>query len=97
MTMMIKKDKLRRFLQDGHATFFFYELEHGYQWRRTMDDLQAFEQACIRLNKEIRKNFNARKEELFMSTQIQERKNIVWMEGSLGWTTWMDVHYDVLS
>ena len=95
--MMIERDKLRRFLQDGHATFFYYELKHGYQWRRTLDDLQAFEQACNRLNKEICKKVKVSKEELFRSMQIQERKSIVWMEGPLGWTTWVVNYYDVLS
>ena len=95
--MLIERDRLRRFLQDGHATFFYYELKHGYQWRRTLDDLQAFEQACIRLNREIRKNVNVRKEDLFLLTQFQKSKSIVWMEGPLGCTAWMDIHYDVLS
>ena len=94
--MLIEKDKLKRFLEDGHVTFFYYELKHGYQWRRTLDDLHAFDQVCKRLNKEIRKNVNARKEELLILTQIQEHKNIVWMEGPLSLTTWMDVHFDVL-
>ena len=64
--MMMEKDKLRRFLKDGHATFFVYELKHGYEWRRNFNDLQMFEKTCKRLNREIRKNINSRKDELFM-------------------------------
>ena len=61
-----------------------------------MDDLHAFDQAYIGLNKEIRNNVNARKEELFLLTQIQEHKNIVWMEDLLYWTAWVDVLLDIL-
>ena len=95
--MLIERDKMRRFLHDGHAAFFYYELKHGYQWRRTLDDLQAFEQACIRLNREISKKVNATKEYLFRLMQIQERKSVIWMEGPLGWTAWVVIYYDVLS
>ena len=95
--MVIERDKMRRFLRDGHATLYYFELKRGYQWRSTLDDLHVFEQACNRLNKEIREKGNARKEELFMLMQIQGHKSIVWMEGSLGWTAWVDNHYDVLS
>ena len=96
-TMVIEQEKMRRFLHDGHATFYYYEFKHGYQWRRTLDDFHIFEQVCSKLNKEIRENGMARKEELFMLTQIQEHKSIVSMEGPLGWTAWIDIHYDVLS
>ena len=95
--MLIERDKMRRFLHDGHATFSYYELKHGYQWCRTLDDLQAFEQAYNRLNREISKKVNARKEDLFRLMQIQEHKSVVWMEGPLGWTAWVVNYYDVLS
>ncbi|XP_057873664.2 uncharacterized protein LOC131079670 [Cryptomeria japonica] len=95
-TMMMEKDKLRRFLKDGHAIVFVYELKHGHEWRRNFDDLQMFERTCKRPNQEIRKNINSRENEIFMLTQIRECKIIVWMEGPLGWTAWVDTHYDVL-
>ena len=63
--MLIERDNMRRFLHDGHAAFFYYELKQGYQWRRTLDDLQTFEHACIGLNREISKKVNAKKEDLF--------------------------------
>ena len=94
--MMIKKKKQKRFIEDGPGTFFHYELKNGSQWRKTLDDLHVFDQAYIGLNKEIRNNVNARKEELFVLTQIQEHKNIVWMEGMLGWTAWVDILLDIL-
>ena len=87
--MLIERDKMRRFLHDGHVAFFYYELKHGYQWRRTLDDLQAFEHACIRLNREMSKKVNARKEDLFRLMLTQECKSVVWMEGPLGWTAWV--------
>jgi hypothetical protein len=96
-TMVIERDKMRRFLCDGRATFYYYELKHGYQWRRTLDDFRIFELLCNQLNKEVRDKENPRKEELAMLMQIQEHKSIVWMEGPLGWMTWVDIHHDVLS
>ena len=80
-TMLIERDKMRRF----------------HQWRRTLDDLQAFEQACIGLNKEISKKVNARKEDLSRLMQTQECKSVIWMEGPLGWIAWVVNFYDVLS
>ena len=95
-TMMFEKEKLRRLLKDGQAKFFFYELKYGYQWRRTLDDLRIFENTCWRLNQVIRRNQNSRKQEFFMLAQFQERKDIVWMEGPLGWTAWVDSYPDIL-
>ena len=69
-TMIIEKDKLRRFLKDGQATFFSYELKYGYQWRRTLDNLWMFEHMCQKLNQAIKKNHNAKQEEIFMLSQI---------------------------
>ena len=31
-----------------------------------------------------------------MLAQIQERKDIVWMEGPLRWTAWVDSYPDIL-
>ena len=31
-SMVIERDKTRRFLRVGNATFYYYELKHGYQW-----------------------------------------------------------------
>ncbi|XP_059064589.1 uncharacterized protein LOC131856711 [Cryptomeria japonica] len=95
-TMIMEKEKLRKFLKDGQATFFLYELKYGYQWRRSLDDLRIFESTCWRLNQVIKRNQISRKEETFMLAQIQERKNIVWMEGPQGWTAWVDTFFDVL-
>ena len=94
--MIIEKDKLSRLLKDGQATFFVHELKYGYQWRRTMDNLRMFEHMCWKLIQAIKRNHNARKEEIFMISQIQERKTIVWREGPLGWTAWVDLYCDIL-
>ena len=71
-TMVIEKDKFRRFLKDGQAAFFFYELKYGFQWRSTLDNLWVFEHTCQKLNQAIKKNHNAKQEEIFMLSQIQE-------------------------
>ena len=95
-TMVIEKDKLSRFLKDGKASFFVQDLKFGYQWRRTMDNLWMFEHTCWKLIQTIKRNHNARKEDIYMLSQIQEHKTIVWMEGPLGWTTWVDLYCDIL-
>ena len=94
--MMIDKDKLKKFLKDGYATFFIYELKHGLFWEKALDDFQMFEGACNCLNHEIRKRKNIDIEELCILNEIQSKKNIVWMEGPLGWTTWVDLYEDIL-
>ena len=94
-TMMIEKKKLKRFLKDGHEFNFYYELKNNFLWRRALDDLHAFDEACDRINEEIGKNINVRKEELLMLSPFQAHKSIVWMEGPLGWTAWVYVYIDV--
>ncbi|XP_059069967.1 uncharacterized protein LOC131859829 [Cryptomeria japonica] len=96
VTMMIERKKLERFLKTGHTSFYYYELKNGYLWRRTLEDLHAFDQACDKLRKEIRKNANPRMEELSLLSQVQAHKNIIWMEGPQGWTAWVDDFYDIL-
>ncbi|XP_059064196.1 uncharacterized protein LOC131856424 [Cryptomeria japonica] len=96
VTMMIERKKLERFLKTGHASFYYYELKNGYLWRRTLEDLHAFDQACDKLRKEIRKNANPKMEELSLLSQVQAHKNIIWMEGPQGWTAWVDDFYDIL-
>ncbi|XP_057829859.1 uncharacterized protein LOC131040918 [Cryptomeria japonica] len=96
VTMMIERKKLERFLKTGHASFYYYELKNGYLWWRSLEDLHAFDQACDKLRKEIRKNANPRMEELSLLSQVQAHKNIIWMEGPQGWTAWVDDFYDIL-
>ncbi|XP_057861679.2 uncharacterized protein LOC131070153 [Cryptomeria japonica] len=86
--MMIDKDKLRRFLKTGHTTSFVYEMKHGYEWRKNIDDIKAFDKTLNKMNQEIRRNKNTKKEVLAMP--IQENKKVVWMDGDKGWTTWVD-------
>ncbi|GLJ09112.1 hypothetical protein SUGI_0102040 [Cryptomeria japonica] len=95
-TMIIEKDKFRRFLEDGQATLFFYELNYGFQWRRTLDNLRVFEHTCQKLSQAIRKNHNTKQEQILMLSQNQDQKTIVWMEGPLGWSAWVDIHLDLL-
>ncbi|XP_059074592.1 uncharacterized protein LOC131064526 [Cryptomeria japonica] len=96
VTMMVENKKLKRFLQCGHASFYFHELKNGYLWRRTLDDLHAFDAACEKLKKDIRKNANPRMDELSLLAQVQAHQNLVWMEGPLGWIAWVDGSCDIL-
>ena len=87
--MLIEKDKLKRFLEDGHVTFLYYELKHGYQWRRTLDDLHAFDQTCKRLNREIKKNVNAKKEEASHINSISRVQKHC-LDGGSAWLDCLD-------
>lgn len=55
-TMNVERNKLLRFLKDGHATMFIYEMKDGYEWRRNMNNLSSFEEALKKLNHEVRIN-----------------------------------------
>ncbi|XP_059068323.1 uncharacterized protein LOC131858872 [Cryptomeria japonica] len=97
VVLNLERNKLRRFLRDGHATMFVYELKGGLDWRRNFDDLSSFEHALRMLNNEIRDNRQPSAEHLEMLSQIQDRKNIVWMEGPQGWTAWVEHYNNILS
>ncbi|XP_059072101.1 uncharacterized protein LOC131872684 [Cryptomeria japonica] len=86
-TMMMDHKKLRRFLQDGHATFFAFELKNGHEWRRNLDNLQVFEKTLDKVSKEIKRNRNSKKDILAMLPEIPNKKKVAWMEGEQGWTT----------
>ncbi|XP_057849360.2 uncharacterized protein LOC131060216 [Cryptomeria japonica] len=96
VTMMVERKKLKRFIQCG-ASFYFHELKNGPLWRRTLDDLHAFEVACEKIKDEIRKNGNPRLDELSLLAQVQAHKDLVWMDGPLGWVAWVDRSLDILS
>lgn len=51
--MKLEKDKLKRFLCDGHAMMFIYEMKHGPEWESIIDDRDAFEEALKWLIKEM--------------------------------------------
>lgn len=92
-TMLINKEKLKRFLKEGYAIF---EMTGGYEWRKNMDNLQMFEKTLKMISQEVKKNKNSKKDQILVLAQIQEKKNIVWMEGATGWTAWVDTHDDIL-
>ncbi|XP_059064479.1 uncharacterized protein LOC131856642 [Cryptomeria japonica] len=94
VSMIMERKKLKRFLKAGQATFYYYELKNGYMWRRTLEDLRAFESACNKLKEEIRKSANMRMDEIALLSQVQAHKSIIWMEGPLGWTAWVDNFWD---
>ena len=95
--MKVDKAKFKRLLKDGHTTFFANKVKNGYFWKLHMDNIQTFNHTINLLSKEIRRhNHGTTREMIYMLKQIQEQKSIVWMEGSLGWTAWVDTSEDVL-
>ncbi|XP_059064555.1 uncharacterized protein LOC131856693 [Cryptomeria japonica] len=97
ITMMVNKAKFKRLLRDGHATFFTNEVKNGYFWRLYLDNIRNFNLTFDRICKEIKRNPQCTTGEmLYMRKQIQDQKNLVWMEGALGWTAWVDSFEDVL-
>ena len=51
--MNLERDKLLRFLKDGHAKMFIYEMKHGFEWARIIEDKNAFDKALDSLIEEI--------------------------------------------
>ena len=49
--MNLEHDKLLLFLKDGHAEMFIYEMKHGFEWARIIEDKNAFEKALENLIK----------------------------------------------
>lgn len=56
MVFSLNKEKFQRFLSDGHATIFIFELSHGYTWGRTNAERTPFVNALDALMEEIRGN-----------------------------------------
>ena len=52
--MNLERDKLLRFLKDGHVEMFIYEMKHGFEWGRIIEDKNAFNKALDSLIEEIR-------------------------------------------
>lgn len=61
-----------------------------------MDNFVNFEATLKKLTNEVNKNKNATGHQISMLAQIQEKKNIVWMEGPRGWTAWVEDHAYIL-
>ncbi|XP_059076776.1 uncharacterized protein LOC131876029 [Cryptomeria japonica] len=96
ITMKINKDKFKRLLKDGHATFFANDIKNGYFWRLHLDNIHDFNQTFSRIRKEIkRRPHNATNESVYMLKQIQDQKSMVWMDGAMGWLAWVDTWDDV--
>ena len=89
-------DELKRFLHDGLATIFIYEMKHGLERASILDDQSAFGKALKELLKEIHENRGPFSNEHDFFAHTLEQKKVMWMEGELGWTAWADDHDDVL-
>ena len=52
--MNLERDKLLRFLKNGHAEMFIYQMQHGYEQAGLLDDKTAFDIALDSLAEEVR-------------------------------------------
>ncbi|XP_057860189.2 transcription factor MYB8-like [Cryptomeria japonica] len=92
----VEREKLLRFLKDGHATMFIYEMKDGFEWARIAENHVAFDDALKKLIKELKDSRGPYFDKLEMFTQILDRKKVVWMEGPQGWTTWLENQDEIL-
>lgn len=91
----LEKRKLLRFLRDGRATMFIYEMQNGYELASVLDNQMAFDEALAKLMQEIQNSKNPSVDNLQVFHQLLEQKKAIWMEGPLGWTSWVNKFEDV--
>ncbi|XP_057827373.2 uncharacterized protein LOC131038833 [Cryptomeria japonica] len=92
--MIIEKNKFLRFLKERQAKMFVHELENGYKWRQAAKEHKSIDLALESLGIEIGKTKDPVMEHIQMLSQLLEGKQELWMEGPLGWTTWMEAFQD---
>ena len=56
----------------------------------------AFDDALAKLMQDIKDNKNPKIDNLDDFSQLLGQKKVIWMEGLLGWTTWIDKFDDIL-
>ncbi|XP_057851145.2 uncharacterized protein LOC131061466 [Cryptomeria japonica] len=91
----LEKRKLLRFLRDGRATMFIYEMQNGYELASVLDNQMAFDEALAKLMQEIQNSKNPSVDNLQVFHQLLEQKKAIWMEGPIGWTSWVNKFEDV--
>lgn len=97
ITMKTSKSKFKRLLKDGHATSFANEVKDGSLWRLDLDNIHIFNQMVNLISMEVKRTpISFIGDMFYMLKQIQFQNNLVWMEGSKGWTAWMGSVEDVL-
>ena len=95
--MKVNKANFRRLLKDGYATFFANEVKLGYLWKLHLDNMLTFNRTINRISMETKRNpQNTTRDMLYRHQLIQDHKNLVWMEGTKGWITWVDTFDEVL-
>ena len=88
--------KLLRFLRDDRATMFIYEMSNGYELATTMDNQMAFDEALAKLLQEIKTSKSPSADNLHVFHQLMAQKKAIWMEGPLGWTSWVNKFEDFI-
>lgn len=89
--MQLERGKLKRFLHNGHASMFIYEMKNGLQRASITDNQGAFDKDLQTLINEIKETRGPYFDQLHLFAHVLERKKVVWMEGDQGWISWIDI------
>ncbi|XP_059067091.1 uncharacterized protein LOC131060975 isoform X2 [Cryptomeria japonica] len=95
LVMRLATKKFERFLEDAHTRIYVLELSYDFTWSRENLERTPFVNTLAACVVEI--NEGRRVEKEFMAqlathgaVLVRQGKQIIWMEGPLGWTSWID-------
>lgn len=75
--MNLEHDKLLRFLKAGYAKMFIYEMKHGIEWAKVIEDKNAFDKALDNMIELICCTGTPAYDRLDIYSQCLERKKVV--------------------
>ncbi|XP_059063708.1 uncharacterized protein LOC131856250 [Cryptomeria japonica] len=98
VTMRLARRKFDRILQDGDAHVFTWEVSHGFSWTKTIEDKSPFEEGLNNFIRELRSHDRClHAPDIPIATLVVHLyvdpilwgRELRWVEGPLGWTTWI--------
>ncbi|GLJ07581.1 hypothetical protein SUGI_0070190 [Cryptomeria japonica] len=95
IVMRLAKKKFGRFLEGGHTRVYTSKISHGYIWSMTNMERNPFVNALEPFMNEINEGRKMEREYIDQlathgEIPIRNDRQVIWMEGSPGWTTWVD-------
>lgn len=100
MTMQLARRKFDKFLQDGHTWIFTWEVSHGFSWRRTSEDRSPFEEGLANFMRELQTHtrWDPTLDVPVAVPMIHPcvdpilwGRELRWVDGPLGSTTWIEI------
>ena len=67
---------------------------YGYELASIMENQVAFDEALDKIMQEIKNSKDPSADNLHVFHQLLDQKKVIWMEGPLGWTTWINKFED---